>query len=341
MLANFKSGEWQFIDDVPTNDIPQLKQDYRDNFVTIGNIGTYYLCWNINEDILPPGMNLEWEEAERARAEIRRAIMLLFDRDYLVTNVSQGGEVPAASFVAMGLSDYDGTDFYLHAGSSNKYPGYYDMSSGAMESNYEEALSVLKKYYTYEATSGTFVNFPTLTYLYNTSEQHQAIAEYIQSVFAGIGITIKLDNEEWASFLNTRKDGAYTVARNGWIADYNDPICFLDLWTTISGNNDVQFGKDAHAKLKNYSLDLTPWGYDISVRNGTWAETYDVLISTIKSCTDAEKRYEMMHLAEDMLMETGCICPLYYYTDIYMIDSSLKGFFASPLATKYFMYTHY
>ncbi|MBQ9465016.1 MAG: peptide ABC transporter substrate-binding protein, partial [Lachnospiraceae bacterium] len=74
------------------------------------------------------------------------------------------------------------------------------------------------------------------------------------------------------------------------------------------------------------------------VENGTWAETYDVLISTIKSCTDNDTRYELMHLAEDLLMQTGCICPLYYYTDPYMINSNIEGFFASPLGYKYFMY---
>jgi oligopeptide transport system substrate-binding protein len=47
----------------------------------------------------------------------------------------------------------------------------------------------------------------------------------------------------------------------------------------------------------------------------------------------------MMHAAEDLLMQTGCITPLYYYTDIYMLSSSVHGFFANPLGYKYFMYT--
>ena len=131
---------------------------------------------------------------------------------------------------------------------------------------------------------------------------------------------MNLENQEWATFLNTRKNGDYSIARNGWLADYNDPICFLDMWTTGSGNNDVQFGKDAHADVAAYSLDLTDLGVDVKVENGTWADTYDVLIKTIKSCKDTELRYELMHRAEDLLMSTGCICPLYYYTDIYMIS---------------------
>ena len=181
------------------------------------------------------------------------------------------------------------------------------------------------------------VSTPTLTYLYNTSEGHKAIGEYLQSALAAAGITMNLENQEWNTFLNTRKDGNYSVARNGWLADYNDPICFLDMWTSGSGNNDVQFGKGAHADLKMYSIDLTPYGYDDKVENGTWAETYDVLIARIKSCTDTTNRYAMMHLAEDMLMATGCIVPLYYYTDLYMLDDSVKGFYSNPLGYKYLM----
>ena len=77
----------------------------------------------------------------------------------------------------------------------------------------------------------------------------------------------------------------------------------------------------------------------MNVVNGTWAETYDVIINLIKTCTDTDTRYELMHRAEDLLMSTGCIVPLYFYTDLYMIDSSVQGFFSNPLGFKYFMYT--
>ena len=73
--------------------------------------------------------------------------------------------------------------------------------------------------------------------------------------------------------------------------------------------------------------------------DGTWAETYDVLIATIKSCTDNATRYKLMHYAEDILMSTGCIVPLYFYTDIFMISKDVDGFFSNPLGYKYFMYT--
>lgn len=337
MLTNFENGSWQLIDQVPNNEMANLAANYPDEYFVEGQIGTYYVCWNINEDILPEGSGLTGVEAENAKAEIRNAISLLFDRNYIVESVAQGGQVPASSFVAMGITNADGSQFYETAG-GNDYPGYFDVSAEAYTSNWDTAMETLKKYYDFDESTGMFTNFPSMTYLYNTDDSHKAIGEYLSGVLAGVGITLNLENQEWNTFLNTRKDGGYSIARNGWLADYNDPISFLDMWTSGSGNNDVQYGKGDHAAVAGYSLDLTPYGIDYKVENATWAETYDVLISEIKSCTDNNTRYDLMHLAEDMIMETGCIVPLYFYTDIYMLDSSVKGFYSNPLGYKYFMY---
>ena len=278
------------------------------------------------------------EEKALAEAEIRQALSLIFERNYIVEQIAQGGQVPASSFVAMGMTDADGTEFYKNSGTSTEYDGYYNVAVEAYEDNCAQAMEILKKYYEVD-DSGKLVGFPTLTYLYNTSDSHKAIGEYLQSVLAGIGITMNLENQEWNTFLDTRKNGDYSVARNGWLADYNDPICFLDMWTTGSGNNDVQFGREDHADLKLYDMDLTSYGYDIKVEDGTWAETYDVLIPLIKTCTDNDTRYALMHVAEDMLMSTGAIVPLYFYTDLYMVDDSVEGFFSNPLGYKYFYKT--
>ena len=182
------------------------------------------------------------------------------------------------------------------------------------------------------------VNVPTLTYLYNEGEGHKLIGEYIQAAFKQAGVTINLESQEWNTFLNTRKDGNFSIARNGWLGDYNDPISFLDMWISDSGNNDCQLGKGAHANAAIYNLDMSKWGGQ-KVENGTWAQTYDVIIGMIKKETDSTKRFEMMHAAEDLLMSTGAIVPLYYYTDLYMIDDSVKGFYSSPLGYKFFQST--
>ena len=340
-LSNFENGTWQLIDDVPTNEIASLKEKYPDEFKIDGQIGTYYVSWNVNEEILPnPSEFSTPEEAEVMRMTVRNAINHLFDRNYIVEQIAQGGQVPAASFVAMGMKNPDGSDFTSTANDGKG--GYYSVKPEDQQSNYEGTVEILKGFYAWDESSKKFTNMPTLTYLYNTSEAHKAIGEYLQSAVAQVGLTLNLENQEWNTFLNTRKSGDFSIARNGWIADYTDPICFLDMWTTASGNNDVQFGRGKHGELKMYRLDLSDLGdkyKDVKVENGTWADTYDKLISAIKSETDQEIRYKMMHRAEDLLMATGCICPLYFYTDLYMISKKVKGFFSIPLGYKFFHYS--
>ncbi len=226
----------------------------------------------------------------------------------------------------MGLTDADGSQFYQKAGNGSGYAGYYNVAADAYQSNWDSAMATLKKYYTYDEASGKFTDIPSMTYLCNTSEVHKAIAENIQGIFAGVGVNMSLQNQEWATFLETRKNGDYTVARNGWLADCNDPISFLDMWTTASGNNDVQYGRGDHAGVAAYSIDCTDAGVDLKVDNGTWAQTYDALMAKIKSCTDNNTRYALMHKAEDLLMQTGCLTPIFYYTDIYML-SKIVGIF--------------
>ena len=339
MLTNFQNGTWQLIDDVPTNEIAKLKQDYPDEFVVDGQIGTYYVSWNVNREILPdPSKFATPEEAEAARAEIRNALSTIFDRNYICEQIAQGGQIPASSFVAMGMKNPDGSEFLSTCNGGKG--SYYSVDPKDLQSNFDKCKEVLKKYYKYDEATGKFTDIPTQVYLYNTSEAHAAIAAYLQSALDQVGLTMTLENQEWNTFLNTRKAGDYSIARNGWVADYTDPICFLDMWTTVSGNNDVQFGRGNHAALKMYSLDLTDVaGYTTKVDKGTWAETYDVLISAIKSESDNVKRYALMHKAEDLLMSTGCICPLYFYTDMYMVSKAVKGFFSIPLGYKFFHYT--
>ena len=111
------------------------------------------------------------------------------------------------------------------------------------------------------------------------------------------------------------------------------------MWTTVSGNNDCQFGKGAHKDAAIYSADLNNNGkIDDNEKNLTWAQSYDALMANAAKETDPAKRFQILHAAEDVLMSTGAICPIYYYTDIYMLKTTVSGFFSSPLGYKFFMY---
>ena len=72
-----------------------------------------------------------------------------------------------------------------------------------------------------------------MEYLYNENTGHLLIGEALQSMWKEIGVNIELVSQEWNTFLDTRKNGEYQIARNGWLGDYNDPISFLDMWVTV------------------------------------------------------------------------------------------------------------
>lgn len=327
LLANYKNGDYLFIDSVPNNEIATLQQDYKDEFFVEGQLGTYYVSMNVNDEALK-------DFTEEEKVKIRKALGLMIDRNYVVSDIGQAGQVPAAGFVAMGLTEPDGSEFISKNGPNGDGAGYYSVKAEDYKANCDEALKLLtevadssKKF---TVADGKVSGFPSLTYITNEGTGHVALAEYLQQVWGTYGITASVEVQEWATFLNTRKNGDYSVARNGWLGDYNDPISFLDMWITDSGNNDCQFGRGDHADYK---------GYSYNGKDGlTWAESYDACIAAIKAETDPAKRFELMHEAEDILMTTGAITPVYYYTDIYMCSQKIEGFFSSPLGYKFFMY---
>ncbi len=327
ILANYKNGSYLFADNVPNEEIATLKTEYADQFFVEGQLGTYYISFNVNDEVLK-------DFTEDEKVKIRKALGLVIDRNYVAEEIGQAGQVPAAGFVAMGLTEPDGTEYIKKNGPNKDGKGYYSIDKADYQANCAEAVKLLEEV---AASSGKFTvkdgkvdGFPTMSYILNTDSGHQAIAEYLQQVWSQYGFTFTVEQQEWATFLNTRKEGNYSVARNGWLGDYNDPISFLDMWITDSGNNDSQFGRGEHAKYANYEFD--------GKTGLTWAESYDACIAAVKSTTDAAKRFELMHKAEDILMSTGAICPIYYYTDIYMCNKNIEGFFSVPLGFKYFMY---
>ena len=137
-----------------------------------------------------------------------------------------------------------------------------------------------------------------------------------------------VSNEAWATDASTYiGNGAYKMTdwvHNSVIELDKNPD-FVDADQVTMDRIEFYLSDDANNMLTNFE-------------NGSWAQTYDVLISAIKTCTDNEIRYKLMHEAEDLLMSTGCIVPLYFYTDIYMLDDSVHGFFSNPLGYKYFMH---
>lgn len=140
--------------------------------------------------------------------------------------------------------------------------------------------------------------FPNFELMFNTSESHKQIAEVIQQQWKGnLGIECELINQEWKVFLNTTRALDYDVSRGGWIGDYLDPSTFLDLWIPGNGNN----------------------------RTG-WSHTeYTRLIRAAAAETDKQRRFDVLHRAEAILLAESPIIPIYFYVALNCYDDTWGG----------------
>lgn len=234
----FKDGSLQFIDTVATDIMATVKET--PEFHKIDTLGTYYCGFNVNSELFA-GKTVE------QAAAMRKAIALLIDREYIIETVAQAGQEPANTFIPTGMADGNGGEFrknddaYTYPDKENV--GYYDTK--LTDDTVDEARELLKEA-GYEFDDNGMLSESTpidITYLTNDSEGNVKIGEAIQQDLGVIGINLNVETREWPVFLNERKEGKFDFAREGWLADYNDPINMLEMWESTSGNNDMQFGK--------------------------------------------------------------------------------------------------
>ena len=232
IYAAYNSGDVDYIDTVPTDEIASLN-GVNPEFGILDNLGTYYIGFNVNDPIF------DGKTVEQA-AKMREAMCLLIDRRFIVDNVGQCDQTLADSFVPAGMADGNG-GIFKQADTS-----YYDAEATGADM-LEQAVALLEEagYTMTDNGDGSYSIDPGLniTYLTNDGTGHIKIAESIQQDFALVGINVEIKSEDWNVFLENRKEGNFTLAREGWLADYNDPVNMLEIFTSDSGNNDMQLGK--------------------------------------------------------------------------------------------------
>lgn len=281
----YQTGEVLMIKDVPTEEIPSLKENA--DFYVDPIIGTYYLSMNIDRE---PFNN----------ADVRKALSLAIDRDYVANTLMQGTYSPAGNLMGPGWIDTDGKQFKDNANGGKEY-----IDTTNYEADLEEAKQLLA-----DAGYPNGEGFPTITYSTNDVGYHKVVAEYLQQAWAELGIDLQVDIVEWASFTPMRRNGDYDVARNGWVGDYSDPSNMLDLFYSTNGNNDGKFNN----------------------------ADYDAAMELSRTTLDAAERSTALHNAEDVLMEeAGCI-PVAYYNDFWLQSDKITGSWHSPYGYWYFMY---
>ena len=215
--AAYNSGEAQLIKDVPTDEIPSLtKAEDGGDFYVDTILGTYYLSLNDQKEPFTD-------------PNVRKALSLAIDRDYVANTIMQGTYSPAYNMVGPGIVDESGM-FYDNANGGKTY------ISDDYEANLEAAKQALA-----DAGYPNGEGFPTIEYSTNDAGYHTPVAEYLQQAWGELGITVNINKVEWASFTPLRRAGDYDASRNGWVMDYNDPSNMLELFTTGNGNNDGKY----------------------------------------------------------------------------------------------------
>ncbi len=278
----YNSGEIQIITDPPAEEIPRLVAE-DPTFYSVPQIGTYFYVLNLNNELYKD-------------ARVRQALSLAIDRKQIVEQVVRGGQEPTVGFMPPGIKDNDGNDFSEIAEAK--------LNLAPVEGDVEKAKQLLA-----EAGYPNGEGFPEIEIMYNTGSGHQIIAEAIQEMWKkNLNINVKLTNQEWAVFQETRNNIAYSdIARHGWIGDYADPQTMLEIFETGSPQNNGAYSNaefDAHMKAS---------------RTATGKERMDHLYAA----------YEI--LTNDLPM-----IPIYHYVNNVMVKDSVQGWEFNPLGKFWF-----
>lgn len=253
---------------LPTDQFASLKEKYPNEFQIKGTASLYYYLINTTE-------------APFTNEKIRQALSLSIDRAAITEKVTLGGQIPAYGLVPPGIK------------------GVEDEYRNEVDDNYfQEDLELAKQLLAEGLAEEGLTELPAFSLTFNTNELHQKVAEAVVDMWSNnLGVNAQIGNEEWGVFLDNRTAMNYQVARAGWGADYNDPISFIGLFTSKSGNNNTGY---ANAE-------------------------YDALVSQVDQSTDAAERVRLMAEAEKMIIDSHSIIPIYYYSTVYLMKPDVKG----------------
>ena len=151
---------------------------------------------------------------------VRKALSMVIDRDILSKRVTADGQAPAYSLMVTGVEGAD--------------PTPYDWASWPMDKRVAEAKKLLEEAGVKPGSKFVFA--------YNTSDYHKKMAVFAASEWkTKLALTIETESVEFKVLLKKRHDGDYQMARNGWVADYNDASTFLTLVSCDSAQNDTKY----------------------------------------------------------------------------------------------------
>jgi ABC-type oligopeptide transport system substrate-binding subunit len=330
ILTAYENNTVDYIQSISSSEFDRLNAAYPGELAFWPTQGTYYILFNVYKDMSPAGKQLSVQEQSKARF----ALGQLVNRYEIVTYVTKGGENPATGFFPDSLSDGLNPNVRAAEGYNTWYTGtneFSDVNPDYTVDQVEALQTLMALGYPYEGTieGGDihFTDFPAIEFAFNNSGNNAAIIQYVQQTWNQFGIPSTINTEAWATLQTKLKAGDAEAARMGWVADFNDVVNFLEIFISNSGNNYPRLGRAIGDYTRNSEVTADAgmgayWG-----ENGdqTWAEAYDALVDEVKAATDPAERAELAAKAEKILMATGGVNPLYYYTTAQMLKPNVHG----------------
>lgn len=263
-LIRFLAGELDRTE-VPAGQFPKMQEEHPTKAVSFPRLCNYYYTFNLSDS---------GPEAFKD-VRVRKAMALAVDRKIITEKVLAGGQPEAYTFTPGATAGFEIPEV--------------DIATMSQSERDAMAKSLL-------AEAGYGPGNPLkFEMIYNTSEGHKKIATAMSQMFKQkLGAEVTLKNQEWKTFLETRGNQDFELARGAWCGDYNEASTFLDLMTSPSGYND---GKFSNAKV-------------------------DELMTAARTAENPQANYTMV---EQIIAEEVPIIPVYHYAGVYMLDDDLGG----------------
>ena len=330
ILTAYENNTVQYIQSISSSEFDRLNATYPGELEFYPTQGTYYILFNVYKDLSPAAKQLTVQEQSKARF----ALGQLVNRYEVATFITKGGEVPATGFYPVGLADGLNSDVRAAEGYGTWYTGTNEESEVNPDYTKDqvEALQTLIDLgypYTGSIEGGdiVFTDFPSIEFAFNNSGNNALIIQYVQETWSRFGITGTVNQEAWATLQSKLKAGDAEAARMGWVADFNDVVNFLEIFISASGNNYPRLGREIGDYTRNSDVTKDAgigayWGPE---GNQTWADAYDSVVTAVKLSTNPEERAKLAAEAEKILMATGSVAPLYYYTTPQMLKPTVHN----------------
>ncbi|MBM6743856.1 peptide ABC transporter substrate-binding protein [Drancourtella massiliensis] len=228
--------------------------------------------------------NMDGSCPELANKNMRLALNYALNRNEYNELVNYGYYKPSNGLVFSGLTGVEST--YGEESNLNSYP--LDGDDAKAKEYLNAALSELG----YSDPSEV-----TLTLTTSDNESSKKQAEVCQEMWnSTLGINVEIEQVTYNEVLTRQADGEYEIIWAGWGSDYDDPYSYLELFMSSSAYN--------YSGFKN--------------------DQYDQLMTATQTEVDTAKRMDMMHQAEQILIDEGAFLPQAEREIHYLIDDDVK-----------------